>query len=137
MDMSFDFIIAILTAITAIASCIAAIASWYGVTGIERHFRKVRRQRYDIMLLYKKVPDAGMLQKISAHWMQQNMDGSIDGSPKLVWIDGKLYCGVNLLPNDCFIDFYMKALYVGDYFESICITNLGRRRHRQSLNAMK
>lgn len=127
-----DCVIAVLTAVTAVFSCVAAIAAWYGVTEKERHLCKIRKQTVDIVLLprsdYRSYPPAQLSRDIqSADCMKYFVSQFI-----LLPIDDRIYFGGNIDISQYSPYSVRSWLMTTKYFKIGYVTRIGKKRWKKA-----
>ena len=120
-----EIIIDILTVFTAIASCIAAIASWYSASSTERHFRKLRKIKYDVVLIpyekYQNLP----LGKFRSLLHEEGVTEWLDGDLQSTEVDGKMYFTANLKWDKAVLNQLFNKICGKEHFERFYITKQG------------
>lgn len=126
-----DCVITVLTAVTAVFSCVAAIAAWYGATEKERHLRKIRKQSVDVVLLQRDNYQWCSATQLSMDMQSTDCMKYFVGQPILLPIDDRIYFGGNIDMSQYSPYNVRNWLMITKYFKIGYVTRIGKKRWKK------
>lgn len=118
-----EIIIDILTTIAPILSCVVA---WYSASSTERHFRKLRKIKYDVVLVPYKEYQNFSLEEFGSLLHEDGVTRWLDGELQSTEVDGKMYFAANLKWDKAVLNQLYNKICGKEHFERFYITKQGK-----------
>lgn len=121
----------ILTAITAIASCIAAIVSWYTASKDERHLKNIGKAKFDVVAHLRQPYDQMPPAQVDMDLKDCDLPKYYAEQPVILEVDGLLYWAMNANLQKCNPIGLRNYLMQSKFFDIAYVTKQGKKKSKK------